>query len=1090
MQRSFQGRILVVAVLSIFGASANSSLAQQAARSTELIRLDARLAEITRLVRVNPTDARALSLIDAVAPQVSAIVDKDIEGGTTISEPWVGDDGPIWFMRQAFERSGRTADEAVWRNRWLLASAKMATIVGDYIGTAWFYIALLDAKYRDPGIYRRALDLVARKSEVTCDDGLPVTACELQAGGKVLRALAVAPGGLELERDAIEIIEASPTVPTPAKLRALTTLALAEWNAGTAVNAEALVARIDALLARSDSKLPPGDLISLMVLKARMADAQLDDARAVSEIESAIALISDPATPIAADSEPGAALILDFVQSALTRVCQDCAANYTMLLPSLFTAIRNGESNVSQIARAYLLVGEDRRFLSGTLRAPLYASLRDAQFKASGKFLDKTIRGRVGSRLNEQQVRALDAILSAFWAVGADVRVVDQLIDFFTATDINVARRLVSASLAQHLEEMLGQFGGEVDVLLACADIAAWLHAAGFAVSAEVTLDHMWSKLQVQLRSAPGRSSLSGDLAFLASALVQDAGYKMRRRDIATTTQRLDLAARMARQRLTREWRAGSQRAVAAIRNLLPTLQTLAAIRLKVAEFLPPAARERARAALFEDFQLALLHDTATTLQRSIRQRISSDADLAKSLAELETSTSAIADLSVITRIKYFRMQGAEAALSVAQKISTTAASQIQRSLGASFGDAGIEPVALATLRTRLTTGEGTLLVLEGVSSQLLMLVTKTRTRAWSVSLTRSALERAVSEIRAGVNLADGTFPLFPTRTATELYDKLLRPAEDEIKNLRSITVVASGAMQSLPLGLLVEGVPSGRQSNASANIAWLARRMAISQTPSIAGFIHAEPTRIQGTPSRPFMGIGNPVLADQGLSRRRASFRAALRNGRVADVRYLKALTSLPETATELRSLARLLGADDNDLLLGADATEAAVKDRDLTAYRIISFATHGLVAGNMVTGGEPGLVLTPPSSGTPHDDGLLTMSEVMRLRLNADLVILSACDTATSDGRPRADGLSGLTRAFLSAGARSLLVTHWEIPSAQTVEIMVAMMTEKQSRADLSWAEALRVAQVRMIDSKSPENAHPASWAAFQIVGSSGVR
>ncbi|MBT3910341.1 MAG: CHAT domain-containing protein, partial [Rhodospirillaceae bacterium] len=118
-----------------------------------------------------------------------------------------------------------------------------------------------------------------------------------------------------------------------------------------------------------------------------------------------------------------------------------------------------------------------------------------------------------------------------------------------------------------------------------------------------------------------------------------------------------------------------------------------------------------------------------------------------------------------------------------------------------------------------------------------------------------------------------------------------------------------------------------------------------------------------------------------------------------------------------------------DDGQILGLEATEFRIKQAILDRYRVIAFATHSLVAGDITGVSEPSLVLTPPKTGTILDDGLLTASEIAQLKLNADMVILSACNKAAADGTPGAEGLSGLAKAFFYAGSRSLLVTHWPV-------------------------------------------------------------
>ena len=165
---------------------------------------------------------------------------------------------------------------------------------------------------------------------------------------------------------------------------------------------------------------------------------------------------------------------------------------------------------------------------------------------------------------------------------------------------------------------------------------------------------------------------------------------------------------------------------------------------------------------------------------------------------------------------------------------------------------------------------------------------------------------------------------------------------------------------------------------------------------------------------------------------------------GGQADVARLRTLAPLPDTAAEVCAVARGLGVSAGHLLLSDAATETRLRqlDRDtgaLSRYRVLHFATHGLVSGELKGLAEPALVLTPPERATPEDDGLLTASEVAELRLDADWVILSACNTAAGAGADYGgdEALSGLARSFFFAGARSLLVSHWPVRSDAAVEL-----------------------------------------------------
>jgi CHAT domain-containing protein len=164
-------------------------------------------------------------------------------------------------------------------------------------------------------------------------------------------------------------------------------------------------------------------------------------------------------------------------------------------------------------------------------------------------------------------------------------------------------------------------------------------------------------------------------------------------------------------------------------------------------------------------------------------------------------------------------------------------------------------------------------------------------------------------------------------------------------------------------------------------------------------------------------------------------------------------------------------------------------VKTMVLSQYRIIAFATHGLLAGEFKGVAEPALVLTPPSKATQIDDGLLTASEITNLKLDSDWVILSACNTAAPGGRTGAEGLSGLAKAFFYAGSRALMVSHCWIASDATVVLTTGAIKEFSADPKIGRAEALRRAMLRLMNGESkPHFAHPVFWAPFVIVGEGG--
>jgi tetratricopeptide (TPR) repeat protein/CHAT domain-containing protein len=321
----------------------------------------------------------------------------------------------------------------------------------------------------------------------------------------------------------------------------------------------------------------------------------------------------------------------------------------------------------------------------------------------------------------------------------------------------------------------------------------------------------------------------------------------------------------------------------------------------------------------------------------------------------------------------------------------------------------------------------------------------------------------------------------------------------------------------TLDNGTVRDWVPRMLTDAEGKDVAWLARNHALTVLPVVSSLKALRQLAKASHASRTLIGFGNPLLdgpnigyaelasearSKQSCPKAREQRVAALTaihrgvlplslRGGLVNVADIRAALPLPETADELCAVAHDLGVRGDEIRLGGHATEAELKRLsaagELAKYRIIHFATHGALAGEIGEGSEPGLLLTPPEQATETDDGYLSASEIAALKLDADWVILSACNTAAG-GAEGAEALSGLARAFFYAGARTLLVSHWYVDSEATVALITKSFDALKADPKIGRAEALRRAMGSLI-ADGGRTAHPSAWAPFVVVGEGGA-
>jgi CHAT domain-containing protein/Tfp pilus assembly protein PilF len=396
------------------------------------------------------------------------------------------------------------------------------------------------------------------------------------------------------------------------------------------------------------------------------------------------------------------------------------------------------------------------------------------------------------------------------------------------------------------------------------------------------------------------------------------------------------------------------------------------------------------------------------------------------------------------------------------------------------------QPLSLQETQ-RLLRNDEALVVFDFDAKSYAWIVTKTDADWTELKISAKDLDAQVKALRSSL-----TFRVdkpFDAQLAYKIYQATFGAFADKIAAKTRLSVVTNGALTSLPPALLASKDPSAKSLK---EVDWLVRSHAITILPSVASLKVLRSRSGTSSAQKPMIAFADPVFSKNDARARVASLRAIASfydGGQLDLVALANALPALPETADEVRAIAAVLKAGKDDLKLGIAASETAVKQAKLDDYRIAYFATHGLVAGEVErfakVKAEPALALTIPEKATDLDDGLLTASEVAQLKLDADWVVLSACNTAAED-KPGAEALSGLARAFFYAGSRTLLVSHWEVDSRATVRLMVETFQAGSRDPKLSHAEALRQSMLTMLDgAKSDGEAHPRLWGPFVVVG-----
>lgn len=407
-------------------------------------------------------------------------------------------------------------------------------------------------------------------------------------------------------------------------------------------------------------------------------------------------------------------------------------------------------------------------------------------------------------------------------------------------------------------------------------------------------------------------------------------------------------------------------------------------------------------------------------------------------------------------------------------------------------------PPSLDEIALKLTQDEALLVVMPDATGVNVWAVKQEGGKALAkfhrAPLDAAQITRTVSTLRQSLESlsTQGQVTPFDDRLAHETYQALLAPLADVLRDRQQWIVAASGVMARLPLAVLQTAArPPGGQP------AWLIQQASLSQVPSVSSWLSLRGLVRRQRPEQALMAWGDPVFnpaftAPSSVSavRNVAFTRAAndLEKDQANGAQVYHSIPALPETRDELQDLAKALRADaSRDLVLGTNATRESVlkanKSGLLAQKKVIAFATHGLMAGDLPGLAQPALAMAADGLEAKNVLApLLTLTDVLGLQLNADWVVLSACNTAAADGKAE-EALSGLARGFFYAGGRSLLVTHWAVESDSAKELTTRTFAHFTQHLNAPKAESLRGAMLQVM--ADPRYSHPAFWAPYVLVG-----
>ena len=496
-----------------------------------------------------------------------------------------------------------------------------------------------------------------------------------------------------------------------------------------------------------------------------------------------------------------------------------------------------------------------------------------------------------------------------------------------------------------------------------------------------------------------------------------------------------------------------------------------------------PENRAQLTTEMFEAAQLAMGSRTALDIAQATARLAAGDPKTGAVIRDYQDKQSdfdavqAERDVTVANRGSAEQLAAIDARIAAAQKARDEAESVVLTA-APRYVEWSEKPATESDVRERLGANEAVAFLFVSSKGSYGFLVKRGGTIAYRIPMNETEIAASITKLRDSTVERPGGLPNFDFATGYALYAALFGPVEKDLDGVSELSVAATGDLLRFPLAALVTQPGVSVSSGDYRKVPWLLRRVALGYFPSPRVYVNLRERSGGATASEPYIGFGDFRPATQ------AQLAATFPRDRCRDdFEALGGLERLPNTKVEVTTIGQRLGVGPSAIVLGEGFTKARLTRPDLDQRRIVVLATHALLPEDLKCQPGPSIVVSVPANAPNANAGLLGPGDIEKLKLDADLIVLSACNTAGPSAKT-GESLSGLARAFFRAGARGVMVTHWSIASGAAIPLMIN--TFPTGRAGLDTAQALRQAQLQMIDTAGTANnpielSYPNYWAAF---------